>query len=82
MAKPVRPDYPYRMGYLLVGLLIILFLGFLVMALTKGKPPRGTLHSDKPVVRDKPSAEDVTPGASSTATARQSEHARRHTPPA
>lgn len=70
------------MGYLLVGLFIILLLGFLVMAVTRGKPPQGTLPHNKPVSRTEPSAESVNPSASSTASANQSEQARRHTPPA
>ncbi|GEM_PF-7025959 len=70
------------MGYLLVGLLILILLGFLIMAVTRGKPPQGTLRHEKPVGRTEPSAESVNPSASSTASAKQSEQARRHTPPA
>ncbi len=68
------------MGYLLAGMLIIVLLGLLVAALARSKPPRGTL-SDKPVVREKPSAEEATPDASATASPQQIEQARRHTPP-
>ena len=68
------------MGYLLVGVMTIVLIVLLVVALSRGKP-RGTLDN-QPHVRDKPSAEEATPGASSTASPEQAEQARRRTPPA
>lgn len=82
MARTKALSYHHRMGYLLVGLLGIVLLVVLVMALSRGKPPRGTVEHDKPVARTEPSAEEANPAASRTASSAQSEHARRHTPPA
>ncbi len=72
------------MGYILIGLLMIVLLGVLiaVLARSSGKPPRGTVPADKPVVVQKPAADEPTPGASSTASSQQAEQARKHTPPA
>jgi hypothetical protein len=69
-----------KMGYLLVGVMAIVLVVLLVVALSRGKP-QGTLDN-KPHVRDKPSAEEATPGASATASPEQAEQARRRTPPA
>ena len=69
------------MGYLIVGLLAIVLIFFLVTALARGKPS-GNLPHTKPVVRDEPSAEEANPSASVTASPRQKENARGHTPPA
>lgn len=67
------------MGYLLVGLMALVLVGLLVIALSRSRP-RGTL-TNKPTVRDKPSTEEATPDASTTASQQQIDKARRHTPP-
>lgn len=72
------------MGYIIVGVLFVMLLGlvFIVVARSTKKPARGTLTEGVPVVRDKPSADEPTPGRSALASDRQEEKARRHTPPA
>jgi hypothetical protein len=67
------------MGYLLVGILMIVLIGLLVIALGRGRPPTGTLDGN-PRVRAQPSADEATPDASSTATQEQADEARRRTP--
>jgi hypothetical protein len=81
--RPICEDR--RMGHLLVlflsvGLLILLVVG--LAGMKARKTGSGTLPSDKPVAREKPSADEATPAASVTATPAQRENARRHTPPA
>lgn len=71
----------WRMGYLLVVVMMIVLAGLLVAVLGRSRPPRGTL-SDKPVVRAEPSAEEATPDASATAAPKQIDQASRRTPPA
>jgi hypothetical protein len=69
----------FNMGYLLVGLMALVLVGLLVIALSRARP-RGTL-TNQPAVRDKPSAEEAMPDASTTATPQQIDQARRRTPP-
>lgn len=82
MAARPGNRYPRRMGYIVLGVLLLVLLGFVVAALARGKPPRGTLSSEKPVSVAEPAAEQPTPGASATASRQQAEKARKHTPPA
>jgi hypothetical protein len=70
------------MGYLVIGVLILLLLGLLIAALARGKPPSGTIPHKKPIGFEKPAAEEPTPGASSTASSRQADNASKRTPPA
>lgn len=73
------------MGHLLVFLLSFALLVLLVAGLAglkARKTSSGTLPSERPVARDKPSADEATPAASVTASPEQRENARRHTPPA
>ena len=73
------------MGHLLVFLLSFALLTLLVVGLAGLKARKtgsGTLPAPRPVAREKPSADDVTPATSVTATPEQRENARRHTPPA
>lgn len=72
------------MGYIFIGVLMIVLLGVLIaiLARSSSKPPRGTVSSDKPVGVQNPAADEPTPGASSTASSQQAEQARKRTPPA
>lgn len=70
------------MGYIVIGILILVFLSLLIAVLTRAKPPSGTVPHKKPVAFEKPAAEEPTPGDSSTASPTQVENARKRTPPA
>ena len=73
------------MGYLVVIVLALALLALLAIGLTGMAPhtPRhGQLPSDRPVQRDKPSADEANPADSVTASSAQKEAARRRTPPA
>jgi hypothetical protein len=74
--------YSACMGYIVVGILILVLLVVLVVTFSGGKPPQGTLPHKKPVGRTEPSSEEPTPGRSSSATPKQQDKAGRHTPPA
>ncbi len=69
------------MGYLLVGIMMIVVITLLVLGLSRGRPPSGALDG-KPHVRTEPSADETTPDWSSIATPEQADQARRNTPPA
>jgi hypothetical protein len=63
----------------------VVLVGFLLAALAgkgRAKSGRGTLPSDHPVSRSRPSADAPTPGASIIADPSQQEQARRKNPPA
>jgi hypothetical protein len=75
------------MGYFFVAVIFAVLLGVLIVGLMGSsggdkKMRRGTLPSDRPLVRDKPSADEPTPAESVIAGSRQQEEARRKTPPA
>lgn len=73
------------MGYLIVGVMALVLVGFLLAAFAgkdRNKAGRGTLPSDHPVSRSRPSADAPTPGASVVAAPSQQEQARKKTPPA
>jgi len=72
--------------FLVIAISVILFGVFITSMMGRGggdrKMRRGTLPSERPVVREKPSADEPTPADSITAGPRQQENARRKTPPA
>ena len=73
------------LGYILAVVALIVVVAILFPILSSRRAPRprgGTLESDRPVSRAKPAADEANPSASVTATERQKENARRHTPPA
>jgi hypothetical protein len=73
------------MGYLIVAVMAVVLLGFLLAAFSgkdRNKSGGGTLPSDHPVARSRPSADAPTPGASTVAGPAQQEQASRKTPPA
>jgi len=69
------------MEYLLVAIMFVVLIGLVVAILVHSRPPTGTLDG-KPHVRSKPSADESTPDASVTASQKQVNEARHHTPPA
>lgn len=77
--------YCHGMGYLIVAVMAVVLLVCLVAAFAgkdRGKKGRGTLPSDHPVSRSRPSADEPTPGASIVAEPSQQEQASRKVPPA
>jgi hypothetical protein len=73
------------LGYILAGVMLLIVVAILFPLLTARRAPKpqsGTLESDHPVSRSEPSTDEANPAASVTATPRQQENARRHTPPA
>ena len=72
------------LGYLLAVVALIIVGAILFPLLSRrraSRPQGGTLESDHPVVRTEPAADEPNPAASVTATPRQQEQARKHTPP-
>ena len=72
------------MGYFFVGIILVVLLGlsFSFMSRANRKPSGRADTDDEPMNTAQPAAEEVTPGASVTASPAQAEKARRHTPPA
>jgi hypothetical protein len=74
------------MGYMIVLIFTLILVGVFIASLA-GRARRtignaGTLPGEDAVSADRPAAEEVSPGASVTATPAQQENARRKTPPA
>lgn len=73
------------MGYVLAIIALVIVALLLLPILAARRAPRphgGVLESDHPVSRTEPAADEANPSASVTASSRQQENARRHTPPA
>ena len=69
-------------GYILALVIGVILLGLWLAASTHAAPEGQHDAGDKPVQRDRPSADEPTPDRSATAPSRTVRAARRRTPPA
>jgi hypothetical protein len=74
------------MGYIIVGIVAIVFIVFLLVRLGSSagrRPARGTEPpAGHPLMVAKPAADEPTPGRSDLASPKQADEAARRTPPA
>jgi hypothetical protein len=71
-------------GYVLGALVALVFLVLFIGGMARGGPASGRdrQRADRPVQAETPAADEPTPDRSATASRREIETARHHTPPA